>query len=62
MGTRDRDRRWGCEDAARIAELLSNPRGQGSDDFHLLEFLELRRNRMNARESHVFPSRRPSFE
>ncbi|MBB4184556.1 hypothetical protein GGE07_001182 [Sinorhizobium terangae] len=32
MGTRDRDRRWGCEDAAGIAELLSNPRGQGSDD------------------------------
>ncbi|MBP1884220.1 hypothetical protein [Sinorhizobium mexicanum] len=46
MGTKDRDRRMGYEDAVPIAELLLNPRGPGSDDFSLLEFMELRGNRM----------------
>ncbi|MCA1404277.1 hypothetical protein I6F26_16445 [Ensifer sp. IC3342] len=62
MGTKDRDRRMGCEDAARIAELLSNLHGPGSDDFYLLEFMELRRNRTNGAEPHVFPCRPPSLK
>lgn len=61
MGTEDRDR-MGCEDAAGIVELLSNPRGPGSDDVYLLEFIEFRRNRTNSAEPHMFACRPVSLK
>ncbi|NRP72496.1 hypothetical protein ILFOPFJJ_03394 [Ensifer psoraleae] len=58
MVTTARDRRLEWEYTTRIAELLCNPRGPGSDDVYLLELMEFRRNHPSGQEPNTFRCRR----